>query len=137
MKKQLTVQEALIYVMVTTSASDNTMRDEELRRIDHIVTTLPVFRDFDEQEIVPVAQACAELLATKNGLDIMLGLVMEALPAKLYETAYALAFEIAAVDLKIAREEESFLDLLKSELHIDNLATAAIERGARARHMVA
>ncbi len=136
MKKQLTAQEALIYVMVTTSASDNTMRDEELRRIDHIVTTLPVFKDFDEQDIVPTAQSCAELLATDNGLDIMLGLVKEALPKKLHETAYALAFEVAAVDLKIAREEESFLDLLKSDLSIDNLATAAIERGARARHMV-
>lgn len=136
MKKQLTAQEALIYVMVTTSASDNTMRDEELRRIDHIVTTLPIFRDFDEQDIVPVAEECAKLLGMENGLDILLGLVKEALPAKLHETAYALAFEIAAVDLKIAREEESFLDLLKTDLNIDNLATAAIERGARARHMV-
>ncbi len=136
MKKQLTPQEALIYIMVTTSAVDNDMRDEELRRIDHIVTTLPVFRGFDEQDIVPNAEACAELLGIQNGLDIMLGLVKEALPEKLYETAYALAFEIAAVDLTIAREEESFLNILQAELSIDNLATTAIERGAKARHMV-
>ena len=136
MKKQLTAQEALIYVMVTTSAVDNEMRDEELRRIDHVVTTLPVFNNFNEQDIVPTAEACAELLGITNGLEIMLGLVKEALPNKLYETAYALAFEIAAVDLDICREEESFLNILQSELGIDNLATTAIERGAKARHMV-
>ena len=48
MPETLTPQQALIYAMITTSASDNSMTDAELRRIGWVVKELPAFRDFDE-----------------------------------------------------------------------------------------
>ena len=36
---------ALVYVMVTISAVDRTMTDDELARIGEIVSNLPVFAD--------------------------------------------------------------------------------------------
>jgi hypothetical protein len=59
------------------------------------------------------------------------------LPEKLYETAYALAVEVAAVDRIVRNEEIRFLELLRDKLRLDKLTIAAIERGARARHQVA
>jgi len=38
---------ALVYVMVTISAVDRTMTDDELARIGEIVSNLPVFADYD------------------------------------------------------------------------------------------
>ena len=59
----------------------------------------------------------------------------DALPPRLRETGYALAVEIAAADLSVGAEELRLLQLLRDTLDIDKLVAAAIERGARARHM--
>ena len=57
-----------------------------------------------------------------------------AVPPRLAETAYAVAVEVAAADRDVKAEEIRFLDLLRDRLNLDKLTTAAIERGARARH---
>ncbi|MEZ5774206.1 MAG: tellurite resistance TerB family protein [Hyphomicrobiaceae bacterium] len=136
MPAKLSHHEALIYVMVTMSAVDRAMSDDELQRIGNVVSQLPVFRDFDDDDLVPAAERCGEVLSGDNGLTAVLDLVSAALPSQLRETAYALAVEVAAADLKIKQEELRFLELLRDKLEISKLVTAAIERGARARHRV-
>lgn len=133
MSRTLTHQEALIHVMVMMSAVDSAMSDEELERIGKLSRILPVFDDFDAEDLVPVAQRCATLLSAPEGLDILLELVREALPPRLFETAYALAVDIAAVDLDVRSEELRLLALLRARLGLDKLVCAAIERGAQAR----
>lgn len=133
MSQALNHQEALIHVMVMMSAVDSAMSDEELERIGKLSRILPVFHDFDPGSLVPAAQRCATLLSAPEGLDILLELVREALPRRLYETAYALAVDIAAVDLDVRTEELRLLALLRDRLGLDKLVCAAIERGALAR----
>ena len=58
------------------------------------------------------------------------------LPERLFETAYALACDVAAADGTLAESELRLLEEMRYELNIDRLHAAAIERGARARHMV-
>jgi tellurite resistance protein len=131
---QTSIQEALIYAMVTMSAVDRIISDNELQKIGTIVSQLPVFASFDLDHLVKTAQACGELLSEDDGLDKILGIISHALPKKFHETAYALAVEIAAVGRDVTVEEIRFLELLRDKLHLDKLTTAAIERGARARH---
>lgn len=126
---------ALIYVMVLVSASDSEMTDEELSAIGENVRYLPVFHDFDVDKLDTVATSCTELLGDANGLDKALDLIKAALPPKLYETAYAVACDIAAADISASQEELRLLELLRHRLGVDRLCAAAIERGARARHM--
>jgi len=45
------------------------------------------------------------------------------------------AVEVASADLTVAQEELRLLQLLRDALGIEKLIAAAIERGARARHM--
>ncbi len=66
----------------------------------------------------------------------MLELIRDTLPEKLRETAYAVALEVAAADLFVQPEETRFLEMLADTLELDNLTTAAIERGIRARNTV-
>lgn len=136
MAKAISPQEALIYVMVTMSAVDRTMGDDELQRIGQIVSQLPIFAKYNDDGLIESAQACGQILSKDKGLDKMLELIAGALPASLSETAYALAVEIAATDLKVAPEETRFLELLAEKLNVSRLVTAAIERGAKARHRV-
>ncbi len=126
---------ALVYAMVLASAADREMTDSELRRIGQIVERLPVFSDFDTDSLAGRAAECAELLNAEDGLETLLDAIRDALPEKLRETAYAVACEIVVADGRIAQEELRLLEMLAQSLPIDRLAAAAIERGARARHM--
>ncbi len=67
----------------------------------------------------------------------VLAIVSSSLPARLHDTAYALAVEVAAVDLHVEQEELRFLQMLRDTLNLDKLTVAAIERGARARYRTA
>ena len=126
---------ALIYSMVLASAADREMTDTELRRIGQIVDRLPVFDDFDTDSLAARAAECAELLNAEEGLEAVLETIRDNRPQKLHETAYAVACEIVVADGRVAQEELRLLEMLAQSLPIDRLAAAAIERGARARHM--
>ena len=125
--------EALIYLMVITSASDRDMTDVELARIGDVVRSWPVFEDFRQDRLIAVAQDCQKMLHEKDGLEGVLERVAEALPERLHDTAYAAAFEVAAVDLEMRMEELRVLQLIRRELDLDTLTAAAIARGAKAR----
>jgi tellurite resistance protein len=125
---------ALVYVMVTVSAVDRAMTDDELHRIGEIVSNLPIFSDYDENDLVKTAEACGEILSADGGLQQVLRLVRGALPEKLRETAYAVALEVAAADRLVRPEEIRFLEMLGDTLELDRMTTAAIERGIRARN---
>ena len=135
-KKTVSEHDALIYAMVTTSAADQTMTDGELMKIGDIVRTVPVFRGFDAERLVPVTEACGLLLQDEDGLDRILDIIATVLPPKLYETAYALAVEVAAADLHVEQEPLRFLQMLRDRLDLDELAVAAIEHSARIRFRV-
>jgi tellurite resistance protein len=132
----LTAQDALVAIMVAVSASDENIRTAELVTIERMVNHLPVFADYDQDRIRFVAQTVLELFEEYDGLDAMFGLIKGALPEKLFETAYVLACDVAAADGKLGESELRLLEEIRYELNIDRLAGAAIERAARARHMV-
>ena len=127
--------DSLVAVMVGVSASDENMRTAELVTIQSIVNHLPAFSDYDSDRITSVSQTVLDLLTEEDGLDAFFGLIRESLPERLNETAYALACDVAAADGKLRQSELRFLEETRYELKIDRLHAAAIERGARARHM--
>ncbi len=129
--------DALIYTMVLASAADSDMSNSELHRIGETVRDLPVFRDYDPERLTRTAAECAEVLDDAKGLDNALELIRDALPAKLRETAYALACDVIAADGRAGQEELRLLEMIRDRLELDRLVAAAIERGARARHLTA
>ena len=124
---------ALIYTMVIVSAADNELPEAELRIIGDIVGDLPVFRDFDQADLPKVLNDCTELIGRDNGLEETLTTIKAALPAKLRETAYAIACDLVAADGEASQEELRILELIRHRLNLERLVAAAIERGARAR----
>ncbi|MBD8893148.1 tellurite resistance TerB family protein [Roseibium litorale] len=134
MSDTISIQEALIYVMVITSASDASMTDAELATIGGVVKALPVFSDYDSGNVLAAAQRCGERLQEQDGLTEVLALVADTLPVHLFDTAYALAVEVAAADLDVSKEELRILQILRDRFNLDKLTVAAIERSAIARH---
>ena len=134
MPARLTPQEALVYAMITVSAVDRAMTDDELSRIGSIVQQLPAFQGYGRDWLVEKAEECGAVLSGPDGLDTVLDMIAEVLPQRLRETAYILAAEVAASDLRVKIEESRFLELLAEKLSLDALTCAALERAARARH---
>ncbi len=127
-------QDALIAVMVGVSASDENMTTKELQSIDRMVDSLPVFEGYDRDRMQIVSQTVFDLFTEEDGLDALFGLVREALPEPLRETAYALACDVAAADGHAFQAELQFLLELRHEMGVERLHAAAIERGSSARH---
>lgn len=127
-------EQALIYVMVMMSGVEGKIKPEELAEIELLVRTLPAFRSFDRTRLATVAQECGDMLQVKDGMQTVIALVKDQLPYRLRETAYALAVEIAAVDLAVGKEELRFLSILRDGLGLDKLTTAALEKSAIARY---
>ena len=127
-------QDALVAVIIAVSAADQEMKDIELRWITSLVDILPVFDGYDTDRISRMADLVSDLFTEEDGLDALLGLVEDALPDHLRETAYAMACDVAAADGVVRMTELRFLEELRHELRVGRLAAAAIERGARARH---
>ncbi|MCT8329991.1 tellurite resistance TerB family protein [Albidovulum sediminis] len=130
-----TAQDALVAIMVTVSVSDESIRTSELVAIERQVNHLPVFADYDIDAIKEVAQTVYRLMEDDDGLDTLFAMVRDALPERLWETAYALACDVAAADGSLGQDELRLLAEVRHELNIDRLHAAAIERGARARHL--
>ena len=131
----MSAQDALIAVMVAASASDQNIRTAELVAIQRMVNHMPVFAVYDADRIRRVSQIVFDLFEEEDGLDALFGLIRAALPERLNETAYALACDVVTADGNHSQVELQMLEEVREELEIDRLHAAAIEWGARVRHM--
>ena len=131
----LSSQDCLVALMVAISASDEAIRTSELVKIQSAVNMLPVFAEYDIDRMNNTAQIVFDLFEQEDGLDALFGLIRDNLPERLFETAYALACDVAAADGNLNESELRLLEEMRYELNIDRLHAAAIERGARARHI--
>ena len=131
----LSAQDALAALMIAVSASDEHIRTSELVKMSNQINNLPVFAGYDAERLPRMSKTVFDLLEQEDGLETLFGLIRAALPERLYETAYALSCEVAAADGRILGTEARMLEEIRDELELDRLHAAAIERGARARHM--
>lgn len=134
-EQPLSAEDALAALMITVSAADADIRTAELIKINNAINNLPVFANYDVDHLPRISQMVFDLLEQEDGLEALFGLIRDALPEKLYETAYAFSCDVAAADGSIGSAESRMLEEIRYEFEIDRLHAAAIERGARARHM--
>ncbi|MEN9060694.1 MULTISPECIES: tellurite resistance TerB family protein [Ponticoccus] len=133
----LSPQDCLVALMIAVSASDENLRTAELVKIDSTVNLLPIFAEYDADRVKSMASLVFDLFEQEDGLDTLFGLIRDNLPTRLFETAYAMACDVAAADGTLNESELRLLEEIRYELDIDRLHAAAIERGARARHLPA
>ncbi|MBA4489766.1 tellurite resistance TerB family protein [uncultured Paracoccus sp.] len=126
--------DALVSVMVAVSVSDGNIRTSELVAIERMVNHMPVFADYDVDRIRAVSQTVMSLFEDEDGLDAMFGLVRDALPSRLFETAYALACDVAAADGRLTDSEAEMLQEIRHQLDVSRLHAAAIELSSQLRH---
>ena len=133
-RTSLTAEEALVCTMVLVAAADGAITDREIGVMSGIVQTMPAFFEFSSEDLDTATEAAVTLLGEDEGLSHAGQLIRDALEPRLRETAYALACDIVAADKGANQPVLRMLELVNSELRLDPLVSAAIERAARARH---
>jgi tellurite resistance protein len=127
-------QEALVCTMVLVAATDGGITDREIGVMAGLVQTLPVFHNFSAEQLDAATEAAVGLLREDEGLSHAGLLIRQALEPRLRETAYALACEVVAADGFAGQPTLRMLEFVLTELNLDPLVAAAIERGTRARY---
>lgn len=130
----LDAQEALVCTMVLVAAADGGITDREIGVMSGVVQTLPVFEGFSRERLESATEAAVDLLGEDDGLSHAGEMVRDALEPRLRETAYALACEVVAADRGASQPVLRMLELVRAELRLDHLVSAAIERATRARY---
>jgi tellurite resistance protein len=130
-------QEAIVCTMVLVAAADGGVTDREIGTMTALVQTLPIFLGFSTQRLEVATDAAVRLLDEADGLSHAARLIRAALPPRLRETAYALACDVVASDREVGQDALRMLEFLVSELDLDPLVAAAIERGVRVRQRTA
>ena len=131
----MTPQDCLLALMIAVSASDENILTAELMKIQSTLYHLPIFAKYDMDRLNVMSQLVFDLFEQEDGLDALFGLIKNNLPEHLFETGYALCCDVAAADGIIREPELRLLEEMRYTLNIDRLHAAAIERGARARHI--
>jgi len=132
---QLTPQEAIVYLMLTASASDGSINSSELRTIGRVVRSFPVFGGEYEERLISLSDDAGRLMSSDGGLHKVIDAAAAALPEHLAETAYAAVVDVVTADESLNLEEIRMLELIRDALKIADEGAAAIEHAARARHM--
>ncbi len=133
-RAKLDAQEALVCTMVLVAAADGGITDREIGVMSGLVQTLPVFHDFSSERLEVATEVAIGLLEEDEGLAHAAELIRGALSPRLRETAYALACDTVAADRTATQPVLRMLEFVMTELELDPLVAAAIERGTRARY---
>ena len=133
-RTRLDPQEALVCTMVLVAASDGAMSDREIGVMAALVQTLPAFQDYSSERLEGATEAAVGLLEEDDGLVHAGTMIRDALEPRLRETAYALACEVVAAEAEANQPVLRMLEFVLTELRLDPLVAAAIERGTRARY---
>ena len=131
----MTPQDCLVALMIAVSASDANILTAELVKIQSTLNHLPILAEYDIDRLNVMSQLVLDLFEQEDGVDALFELIIDHLPQRLYETGYALCCDVAAADGIIREPELRLLEEMRYTLNIDRLHAAAIERGARARHI--
>ena len=132
-RTKISPHQALVYAMILVAGSDRDISGKELKLIGRKSRQLPVFAGFDDSTLPAIAQECAIILHTADGVGRLVAMIASALPRHLRETCYLCAVEVAAVDGQVPLEELRILQRLRQVLRLDRLVTAALERAIQAR----
>jgi hypothetical protein len=131
----LSPQEAIIYLMLTASASDGSINSSELRTIGRVVRSFALFSAEDEERLTTLSNEARSVMASEGGLQKVMDAARQALPEHLAETAYAAVVDVVTADESLNLEEIRMLELIRDALDVSDEGAAAIEHAARARHM--
>lgn len=116
-RRRLTVDQALIAVLVAAMDANEHVSPDEAERAHHIIWSMRRFR----HETAEAVNLCIDTVRTRMEQDGTGAVLLEAartIPPKLRLPAFAVAVDLMLSDNKLEREERTFVRSLAADLEI-------------------
>jgi hypothetical protein len=120
--QSMTLPEAYAAVLVAAISADGRFGVEEADRLNHVLSTSPLFRGAVQAGDVTVVERALNLL-TERGVVPVLDACGSVIPLQVRPTVFAVAADLVLADARIDGREKVFVDQLQVALDIDD-ATA-------------
>ncbi|KKD35684.1 MAG: tellurite resistance TerB family protein [Limnoraphis robusta] len=104
----LSPAEAFAAIAVAAIAADGYLSNQERHRIVEVLLQVYLFQGYSEQRLTELLEKLFNLLSTR-GIDPLVAIARESLPAELQETAFTVAVDLVLVDGELSPQEKSFL----------------------------
>ena len=101
-------EKAFAAIAVSAIASDGILYDKERQRIVLLLSQLQLFSNYSEQRLRGLLEDLFNQLSSK-GVDGLVAIARESLPAQLQESAFSVAIDLLLVDGVLSAKEEAFL----------------------------
>lgn len=104
----LSPAEAFAAIAVAAIAADGYLSNEERHHIVQLLFQVDLFQGYSEQRLAELLEKLFNLLSAR-GIDPLVAIARESLPAELQETAFTVAVDLVLVDGELSPQEKSFL----------------------------
>ena len=104
----LSPPEAFAAIAVAAIAADGYLSNQERHRIVEVLLQVYLFQGYSEQRLTELLEKLFNLLSTR-GIDPLVAIARESLPAELQETAFTVAVDLVLIDGELSPQEKSFL----------------------------
>ena len=122
---------------MTLSASiSGDITDKELKVINYLFTTLPVFENSNNDHLAKKIIESMEIIKSEPNVENIVDLIGDSLEnnSNLKKTAYIIAIEIMMADLEVTEENNRLLELLENSFELDNLETSSIKHSIKFKY---
>ena len=109
--------EAFAAITLATFAADGYLTDEEAHTMMATLNRMHLFRSYPSEVLRRMFDKLCSLIK-RQGFDGFIKLAVSSLPHDLYETAFAVATDLALADGEVTKEEEDLLNYLWKSLAI-------------------
>jgi tellurite resistance protein len=105
---RLTIDQALIAVMIASMEANGHTSPEEAQRAHHMIWSMRRFRHRDGEDVDELIDTVRERME-QSGIDAVLEQAVGMLPARLRQSAFAVATDLLLADAVLQRSERRFL----------------------------
>ncbi len=100
--------EAFAAIAVSATVSDGFLTDNERQRMVLLLSELQLFAGYSEQRLRDLLEDMFNRLSD-IGIDALVAVARESLPAELQESAFSVAIDLLLIDGVLSAKEETFL----------------------------
>jgi tellurite resistance protein len=112
---RFTIDQALIAVMIASMEANAHTSPEEAQRAHHMIWSMRRFRHRDGEDVDELIDTVRERME-QSGIDAVLEQAVGMLPARLRQSAFAVATDLLLADAVLQRSERRFLLELARDL---------------------
>ena len=122
--------------MTLSAAISGDITDKELKVINYLFTTLPVFENSNNDHLAKKIIESMEIIKSEPNVENIVDLIGDSLEnnSNLKKTAYIIAIEIMMADLEVTEENNRLLELLENSFELDNLETSSIKHSIKFKY---